>query len=156
MNKKGLWVTTIFVLVMVLALSGPAEAQKKRFFGIGTGGVGGVYYPLGGALAQALTNKIPDMVVTAQTGNASVANVNLISRGEVESGISPNKLSLGGFMGHGVILQRYRTHLCILHCRRPKDARRTGGCPLLDCRRSHLQHHRDRHDQRRILHWFPR
>jgi TRAP transporter TAXI family solute receptor len=99
MNKKGLWVTTIFVLVLVLAFSGPAMAQKKRFFGIATGGIGGVYYPLGGALAQALTNKIPDMVVTAQTGNASVANVNLISRGEVESGISQNNVALAAYMG---------------------------------------------------------
>jgi hypothetical protein len=73
--------------------------QKKRFFGIGTGGIGGVYYPLGGALAQALTNKIPDMVVTAQTGNASVANVNLISRGEVESGIAQNNVALAAYVG---------------------------------------------------------
>ena len=80
--KKGLLVTGIFALVLILALPGPADGpQKKRFFGIATGGIGGVYYPLGGALAQALTNKIPDMVVTAQTGNASVANVNLICPG---------------------------------------------------------------------------
>jgi len=99
MNKKGLFVTTIFVLVLVLAFSGPAMAQKKRFFGIATGGIGGVYYPLGGALAQALTNKIPDMVVTAQTGNASVANVNLIGRGEVESGIAQNNVALAAYIG---------------------------------------------------------
>jgi TRAP transporter TAXI family solute receptor len=100
MNKRVFFVTSILFLVLVLAVSGPAMAQqKKRFFGIGTGGVGGVYYPLGGALAQALTNKIPDMVVTAQTGNASVANVNLISRGEVESGIAQNNVALAAYMG---------------------------------------------------------
>jgi hypothetical protein len=97
--KKGLLVTGIVALVLILALPGPADAQKKRFFGIATGGVGGVYYPLGGALAQALTNKIPDMVVTAQTGNASVANVNLISRGEVESGIAQNNVALAAYAG---------------------------------------------------------
>jgi uncharacterized protein len=100
MNRRSLWVFGILALVAVLALSDPALAQqKKRFFGIATGGVGGVYYPLGGALAQALTNKIPDMVVTAQTGNASVANVNLISRGEVESGIAQNNVALAAYMG---------------------------------------------------------
>src|SRR4030042_3970695 len=99
MNKKGLWVTTIFVLVLVLAFSGPAMAQKKRFFGIATGGIGGAYYPVGGALAQALTNIIPDMVVSAQTGNASVANVNLIARGEVEAGISQNNVALAAYTG---------------------------------------------------------
>jgi TRAP transporter TAXI family solute receptor len=100
MNRRSLWVIGILALVAVLALSDPALAQqKKRFFGIATGGIGGVYYPLGGALAQALTNKIPDMVVTAQTGNASVANVNLIARGEVESGIAQNNVALAAYVG---------------------------------------------------------
>jgi hypothetical protein len=100
MVKKMFCVTVVLFLVLALALPGPASAQqKKRFFGIATGGVGGVYYPVGGALAQTLTNKIPDMVVTAQTGNASVANVNLISRGEVESGIAQNNIAFAAFTG---------------------------------------------------------
>jgi len=99
MNKRVFFVTSILFLVLVLVVSGPAMAQKKRFFGIATGGIGGVYYPLGGALAQTLTNKIPDLVATAQTGNASVANVNLISRGEVESGIAQNNVALAAYRG---------------------------------------------------------
>lgn len=47
--KRLFVVSLILVLAIGLALSDPAMAQqKKRFFGIGTGGVGGVYYPLGG------------------------------------------------------------------------------------------------------------
>jgi TRAP transporter TAXI family solute receptor len=99
MNKKFFVVAGILALCLVMALPGPANAQKKRFFGIATGGIGGAYYPAGGALAQALTNTIPDMVVTAQTGNASVANVNLIARGEVESGISQNNVALAAYVG---------------------------------------------------------
>ena len=100
MNKRIFWIASILAFIMVFLFSGSSTAQqKKRFFGIGTGGVGGVYYPLGGALAQALTNKIPDMVVTAQTGNASVANVNLIARGEVESGIAQNNVAQAAYAG---------------------------------------------------------
>ena len=99
MNKKLFVIVGILALCVVMALPDPANAQKKRFFGIGTGGVGGVYYPVGGALAQALTNTIPDMVVTAQTGNASAANVNLIARGEVESGIAQNNVALAAYVG---------------------------------------------------------
>jgi len=100
MMKKSFLILVVLFLVVALAIPGPASAQqKKRFFGIATGGVGGVYYPLGGALAQALTNKIPDMVVTAQTGNATVANLNLISRGEVESGIAQNNIALAAYVG---------------------------------------------------------
>jgi len=99
MNKKLFVIVGILALCVVMALPGPVNAQKKRFFGIATGGIGGAYYPVGGALAQALTNTIPDMVVTAQTGNASVANVNLIARGEVESGISQNNVALAAYVG---------------------------------------------------------
>ncbi len=97
--KKRLIILGVMALVLAFTLSTPADAQKKRFFGIATGGVGGVYYPLGGALAQCLTNKIGDMVVTAQTGNASVANVNLIARGDVESGLSQNNVALAAYIG---------------------------------------------------------
>ncbi|MBU1208410.1 MAG: TAXI family TRAP transporter solute-binding subunit [Proteobacteria bacterium] len=99
MSKRVLLASIFFVLVLVFAISGPADAQKKRFFGIATGGIGGVYYPVGGAISIALTNTIPDMVATAHTGNASVANVNLISRGEVESGLSQNNVALAAYTG---------------------------------------------------------
>lgn len=97
--KKKLLGLGVLGLILAFALAAPADAQKKRFFGIATGGVGGVYYPVGGAIATALTNTIPDMVVTAQTGNASVANVNLIARGEVESGLSQNNVALAAYTG---------------------------------------------------------
>ena len=34
----------------------PANAQQRVFFGIATGGTGGTYYPLGGMLAQVISN----------------------------------------------------------------------------------------------------
>lgn len=67
----------------------PAFAQERLFFGIATGGTGGTYYPLGGMLAQLLSNnaEIPNVKLsaTAETGNASVANAKLLGRGEIES-----------------------------------------------------------------------
>jgi len=38
-------------------LSSAAIAQQRVFFGIATGGTGGTYYPLGGMLAQLISNK---------------------------------------------------------------------------------------------------
>jgi TRAP-type uncharacterized transport system substrate-binding protein len=49
-----------FVLALVAStaiLSGTAIAQQRVFFGIATGGTGGTYYPLGGMLAQLISNK---------------------------------------------------------------------------------------------------
>ena len=62
--------------LMVAALAGAAQA--KTFLSIATGGTSGTYYPIGGAIAQAASKGAPDLQVTAETGNASVANLNLI------------------------------------------------------------------------------
>ena len=86
------------VLVVALALSGPATA-KKQFFAIATGGTGGTYYPLGGVLAQALSNKVADIIVTAQSGNASVANCNLIREHEIESAFVQNNVAFAAYSG---------------------------------------------------------
>lgn len=70
-------------------LAGGAQAQERVFFGIATGGTGGTYYPLGGMLAQVLSNNTEidgkKLSATAETGNASVANAGLLGRGAIES-----------------------------------------------------------------------
>ena len=86
------------VLVVALALAGPATA-RKQFFAIATGGTGGTYYPLGGVLAQALSNKVGDIIVTAQSGNASVANCNLIREHEIESAFVQNNVAFAAYSG---------------------------------------------------------
>lgn len=69
--------------------SGVASAQERVFFGIATGGTGGTYYPLGGMLAQVISNNAAlegkKISATAETGNASVANAGLLGRGAIES-----------------------------------------------------------------------
>src|SRR6185312_6495643 len=46
------------ILAAGLMLTGSADAQEKTM-SIGTGGTGGVYYPLGGAVANVLTKNLP-------------------------------------------------------------------------------------------------
>lgn len=80
-------------LLVAAAVTGfaaaPAVAQQRVFFGIATGGTGGTYYPLGGMLAQVISNNAAlsgkKLAATAETGNASVANAKLLGRGEIES-----------------------------------------------------------------------
>lgn len=72
-----------------LLFAGQALAADRIFFGIATGGTGGTYYPLGGMLAQMISNKVTidgkKLSATAETGNASVANATLLSRKGIES-----------------------------------------------------------------------
>lgn len=84
-------------LCLVLAFSGSAFAAKS-FVSIATGGVAGTYYPLGGAIAKAVSTD-PDIQATAETGNASVANVNLITKGEIEVAFVQNDISYWAYNG---------------------------------------------------------
>ena len=75
----------IFVSLIVgaaLALSGGAHAQEKYSLSIATGGTGGVYYPLGGGLANLLSKYVPGMQATAEVTGGSVDNLKLIASGK--------------------------------------------------------------------------
>ena len=71
-----------FVLGAALALSGAAFAQEKFSLSIATGGTGGVYYPLGGGLANVLSKYVPGMQATAEVTGGSVDNLKLIATGQ--------------------------------------------------------------------------
>ena len=98
MNKK------IFMLVIVIFLifSLGTNALAQKFIAIATGGTGGTYYPLGGALAQLLSNKVEGLVVTAQTSGASIANCNLISRHQIETAFSQANTTYWSYTATGL------------------------------------------------------
>lgn len=97
------------ILVLVLTISLIAGmfsfgfATEKQFLAIATGGTGGTYYPLGGALAQMLSNYVEGLIVTAQTGNASIANCNLIGRGQIETGFSQANTTYWCYTATGIL-----------------------------------------------------
>ena len=64
-------------------VAGIAFAQIKAI-SIATGGTGGVYYPLGGGLANVLSKEIPGLQATAEVTGGSVDNLKLINSGQSE------------------------------------------------------------------------
>lgn len=68
--------------------AGTAFAQEKININIGTGGTGGVYYPMGGGLANLLTKHVPGIQATAEVTGGSNANLKLIGTGKSEVGFS--------------------------------------------------------------------
>ncbi|MEO6363157.1 MAG: TAXI family TRAP transporter solute-binding subunit [Caldimonas sp.] len=77
------------VLVAAAAAATSAWAQQRLFFGIATGGTGGTYYPLGGMLAQLISNKATvdgkKISATAEAAGASVGNAKLLGNKDIES-----------------------------------------------------------------------
>jgi uncharacterized protein len=86
--------------LVVIASVTAAIAQAPAFFRIGTGGTAGTYYPVGGMIANAISNP-PALVSTAVATNGSVANVNGIVGGNMESGFSQADVAYWAFSGTG-------------------------------------------------------
>src|SRR4051812_35442050 len=65
---KGGTMRRLFASAILVAAMLPvtAHAQEKINLSIGTGGTGGVYYPLGGALANILSKYVPGMQASAE------------------------------------------------------------------------------------------
>src|SRR3954451_5243911 len=81
MKKTAAMLTVAFSAS--LALAGIVHAQQKTM-SIGTGGTGGVYYPLGGAIANVLSKALPNVQATAEVTGGSIDNLKLIGAGKSE------------------------------------------------------------------------
>lgn len=73
------------VLAAGMALAAPrlALAQAGQQLAIATGTTGGVYYPLGGALANLISRQMPGMSATVEVTGGSVGNLQLLGANRV-------------------------------------------------------------------------
>ena len=91
----------IVSIALAATLALPLAAQAQQFFRIGTGGTAGTYYPVGGMIANAVSQP-GKIVATAQASNGSVANVNGIAGGSMESGFSQADVATWAQKGTGI------------------------------------------------------
>jgi len=92
---KRLFVITLALVfgVALLAGMGPFETKaeaKTTFVTIGTGGITGVYYPTGGAIARMVNAKRKEYGIraTVESTGGSVFNINAIMSGDLEFGVA--------------------------------------------------------------------
>lgn len=87
------------------AVPGISLAQQRVFFGIATGGTGGTYYPLGGMLAQLISNKATvdgkKISATAEAAGASVGNAKLLGNKDIESAFVAADILDAAYNGKG-------------------------------------------------------
>ena len=99
--------------------AGTAAAQDIKFFRIATGGTAGTYFPIGGLIANAISNPpgsracdeggscgVPGLVATAIASNGSVANINGIASGTLESGFSQSDVAYWAHSGTGIFADK--------------------------------------------------
>ncbi len=89
--KKTLILGLAVLVAVVMAMgTSPAPVQARMtFVTIGTGGITGVYYPTGGAIAKMVNQKRKEYGIraTVESTGGSVFNVNAIMSGDLEFGV---------------------------------------------------------------------
>jgi TRAP transporter TAXI family solute receptor len=86
-------------VLAVAGLIGTGATAQQKNYSIGTGGTGGVYYPLGGAVANVLSKNLPGVQATAEVTGGSVDNLKLIASAQSEIGFSMADAALDAFKG---------------------------------------------------------
>ncbi len=95
-------------LALAAAFALPAAAQQK-FVTIGTGGVTGVYYAVGGSICR-LVNKDRakhGLRCSVESTGGSVYNVNAIKAGELDFGMAQSDVQYQGYKGTGPFKEGY-------------------------------------------------
>jgi hypothetical protein len=104
----------VLMAVALLSLTLTAAAEEFRYFRIGTGGIAGTYYPIGGLIADIISSPpgarpcheggscgVAGLVAVAQSSNGSVANIDGLRAGELESGFVQSDLAYFAYTGTG-------------------------------------------------------
>src|SRR5215208_3624880 len=83
MDRTQFLVSGASLVAGTTLLNGAALSQQTTI-AIATGGTGGVYYPLGGGMANVLSKHVPGMQASARVTGGSVDNLKLIGSQQSE------------------------------------------------------------------------
>ncbi|MBU4372800.1 MAG: TAXI family TRAP transporter solute-binding subunit [Proteobacteria bacterium] len=109
--KSAFTALMILPLFLLLTISSPAAGETKRLFRIGTGGLTGVYYPIGKLIAEGLTKPVgekdtpgasvkgvPGIIGVAQISAGSIENVRAVVSGQIEAGLVQADVAAWAFL----------------------------------------------------------
>jgi len=94
----------------LVTLSCGDSDSRAQFLSIGTGGTGGIYYPLGGAIASMLSAADPARQYTAEVTGGSVENIARIGNGQIDLGFAIGTSARTAYdgTGHGAAIADLR------------------------------------------------
>ena len=111
-----------------------AQAQEMKFFRVGTGSAGGTYFPIGGIIANAISNPpgsrpcekggncgVPGLVAIAQSTNASAHNCTAVQAGQLEAGLTGAATLYQAYNGVGKFKGKKKGDLRVIANLYPED-----------------------------------
>jgi hypothetical protein len=134
MKIRGRFLAFAILAAIVAGGAAMAQAQEMKFWRIGTGGAGGTYFPIGGLIANAISNPpgarpcdkggscgVPGLVAIAVSTNASIANVNAIQAGQLDAGIAASMSVSEGYNGEGTFAGNKKDKIRAIASLYPED-----------------------------------
>ncbi len=134
MSKFAVAAVAGIVAMGGIAQDNSVQAQDMKFFRIGTGGAGGTYFPIGGLIANAISNPpgsrpcdkggacgVPGLVAIAVSTNASVANMNAIQAGQLDAGLAGAQSVTQGYEGTGKFVGNKKDKVRVIANLYPED-----------------------------------
>ena len=115
MNPRPGILLVIVICAAAAIFTTPGNTREITIFRIGTGGIGGTYYPIGGMVAQAISRPsgslpcdqggscgVPGLIAVPQSSNGSASNIAAIARGNLESGFAQSDIVYWAYSGTGI------------------------------------------------------
>lgn len=101
---KKLSILMAFVLIFTAFMAGcsnegSGSGDRPSRIAVATGGTAGVYFPLGGAFANIITENVSGVTANAESTGASLENVNLLNNADVDFATIQNDISYYAFTG---------------------------------------------------------
>lgn len=96
------------IVVMVIGLFFPTvlKAQVHKYI-LGTGPTGGVFYPLGAAIAKVVSQYSEGIEISIQSTGASTENARLLGTSKIEFGLAGGGIAAYGYQGKEMFNKSY-------------------------------------------------
>lgn len=112
--KTAFFLACLLSIVNAIPISS-AYANDVTFFRIGTGSTSGTYYPIGSLIGSVISNPpgsrdcdaggscgVPGLIAASQTTRGSLANIEGVATGTLESGLAQSDMVQAAYVGTGV------------------------------------------------------
>jgi hypothetical protein len=99
--RRSLVVIGVVVALLAFGSSASLAQQKNVRLSIATGGTGGVYYPMGGGMANIISKHVPYAEATAEVTSASVDNCLLVGANKADMALIMADVGWDALQGKG-------------------------------------------------------
>jgi len=98
-ERTGALRRTLYAALLCVTSLSACGGERPDFLALATAGTGGVYYLIGGSIAEIWSRELPEHIVVAEVTGGSVENLSLLMSDQVAVAFSMGTNALGAYTG---------------------------------------------------------